>query len=168
MENMMTANLSREEHLKRLVSRPNSSITGTSATVMNASTLPISSLPPPMFRINSIIKFPIMPWVKISAAVPSRNSMKRLFSPANSESALGFAPLACSKAPADARCARSPGINSSAISPSSAENMMNETGTAFALTRWTSMPKTTLHSAYDSEPSARARLKLTPHPQLSI
>ena len=131
----MTANLSREEHLKRFVSRPNNSITGTSATVMNASTLPMSSLPPPMFRINSIMKFPIMPWVKNSAAVPSKNSIKRLFSFANTVRALGSAIFACSCSALAERCARCPGIKRSVISPRRAENIMNDTGTAFSLTR---------------------------------
>ena len=165
---MMTATLSREEHLKRFVSFGKISMMGTSITVIKASIQPISSLLPPTFRMNSIMKLHIMLCVKYSTAVPTRNSMKRLFSRANSRSELGFSALCSTFFSGIERCALSPGLNSSVAAPSSAANTINTAGTAFSLTRCTSIPSATLHTAYANEPSARARLKLMPQPQLSM
>ena len=87
---MMTANLSRAEQLKRLLSFEKRSIAGISLKVMNARILPISELSPPTLRTNSIMKFPRSECVKYSREVPSRKNVKRLFSFKNSKMPLGF------------------------------------------------------------------------------
>ena len=90
---------------------------------MNAKMLPMSELPPPTLRTNSIMKTPSSECVKYKSAVPSKNNAKRLFSRRNSKMPLGFS--ICSACSSEiSRFGFAPRARESVSAPSAAVNIV--------------------------------------------